>query len=140
MKAALLMGLAAALTFTGTAGARADTIYLTETLPAEAVPAEAVPAEVVPGYSYVAPAPRAVRRSYVVTAPATTVVEEEPAYVVVTPPPAYVAPPPAYVIDDPAVRWVAPPRIYRERGRRIEVRTVAPVTCALDASGFARCD
>ena len=139
MKLGLLTGLTAALALAGTAGAQAETIYLTEPV-VETAPAYAGRAPIVeapPAYAYAAPTPVVVDHGYyVTTGPAYAVVPEQPAYVVV-------APPAGYVVDR-AVE-LATPRSgyayrYRNPARRaVPALAVEPVSCAIDANGFERC-
>jgi hypothetical protein len=144
MKLGLLTGLTAALALTGTAGARAETIYVTEPAFVETAPAYAVPVPIVegaPAYVYTAPAPIAADSGYyVTTGPAYAVVPPQPGYVMV-------APPAGYVVDR-SVELVAPRsddyRYYDNRDRTparraVPVRAVEPISCAIDASGFERC-
>jgi hypothetical protein len=137
MKLGLLTGLTAALAVAGTAGAQAETIYLTEPAFVETAPAYAVPAPIVeapPAYAYAAP--MVVDRGYYVTMGPAYPAAEQPAYVVV-------APPAGYIVDR-SVELGAPRSgygyRYRASARRaVPALAVDPVSCAIDADGFERC-
>jgi hypothetical protein len=139
MKIGLLTGLTAALAVAGTAGAQAETIYLTEPAFVETAPAYAVPAPIVeapPAYAYMAPAPVFADRGYYVTTGPAYVAAEQPAYVVV-------APPAGYIVDR-SVELAAPRSGYANR-YRTPARRVVPAlavesgSCSIDANGFERC-
>jgi hypothetical protein len=134
MRTALLAGAAAGLALLATAGAKAETIYVTDpdaaVAPGYVVDSE--PRYVVRDRSYIVAEPSTVvvpRRERVVIVPRREVVIEQPAYAA----PSYVAPNP-----------VVPPDSFAYRGT---VRSGGIVTtgyssgssCVIDINGFERC-
>jgi hypothetical protein len=143
MRTALLAGAAAGLALLATAGAKAETIYVTDpdaaVAPGYVVDSE--PRYVVRDRSYIVAEPSTVvvpRRERVVIVPRREVVIEQPAREVVIERPAYAAP--NYVAPNPVV-----PRdgfAYRGTVRSGDIVTTgysSGSSCMIDINGFERC-
>jgi hypothetical protein len=135
-RTALLAGVAAGLALLATAGARAETIYVTEP-----------DAVVAPGYVYSSePRTVVVDRSTIVAEPPTVVVPRRERVVVVPRREVIVErPAPSYVIERPAPRYVAPRDSYayrgtvRSDGAYVTAGYSSASSCAIDSNGFERC-
>jgi hypothetical protein len=138
-KLALLTG--GVLTLMASAGARAQTVYITEPAPYAAGPGYAAPGYpyAAPGYAYEAYAYGApvVTGRTIVTGPGIAVVPETRTIVVQQPP--------AYLVERPP-GFVAAPRFYGERRTYVApgnglvgVEYSAPASCSVDINGFERC-
>jgi hypothetical protein len=146
MRLALLTGLAAAALVAGAAGARAETIYITEpyvqtapryvyTVPTP-IPGPGYVA-IDPGYTVMAAPPPA----FALAPPPSPFFSPPPAQVVVAPPPAQVvvAPPPAQVVVAPRpARVVVAPRTNRvavapARARIVVAPALAPARVVVQA-------
>jgi hypothetical protein len=135
-RTALLAGVAAGLALLATAGARAETIYVTEP-----------DAVVAPGYVYSSePRTVVVDRSTIVAEPPTVVVPRRERVVVVPRREVIVErPAPSYVIERPAPSYVAPRDSYayrgtvRSDGTYVTAGYSSASSCAIDINGFERC-
>jgi hypothetical protein len=119
MKLGLLMGSAAAFFILGAAGARAETIYITEP-----------DAVVAPGYVYMEPA----EPDYAVAAPQYEIIEQPS--VVISPPRGRIVQRPAW-----AAPWVAPREVIDDDDDGIVTTgtSVGPTQCMTDSFGLERC-
>jgi hypothetical protein len=133
---------AGALTLVASAGARAETVVITEPVPYAAAPAYTYEA---PAYAYQAPAYAYEAYAYgapvigrtIVTRPSIAVVPQTRTVVVQRPP--------GYVIERPA-GVVAAPYVYNNRRPYgapsrglVAVDTTIPASCSVDINGFERC-
>jgi hypothetical protein len=121
----LALGFAAALSLLGTAGAGAETIYVTE------------PAPVLIERPNLIDQGQYAGRGLRLVEPGVTVIAREPGYAVVAPPSVVVAPAPSYYADRLVIEWTGRVRPYERPA--VEVDYVTPRTCVLDAYGFRRC-
>src|SRR3954467_2048909 len=102
MRLALLTGLAAAALVAGAAGARAETIYITEPY-----------VQTAPRYVYTVPTPIP-SPGYVAIDPGYTVMAAPPAFALAPPPSPFFSPPPAQVVvAPPPAQVVVAPRPAR---------------------------
>jgi hypothetical protein len=140
---------AGALTLVASAGARAETVVITEPVPYAAAPAYTYEA---PAYAYQAPAyayraPAYAYEAYAYGAPVIgrTIVTRPSIAVVPQTRTVVVQRPPGYVIERPA-GVVAAPHLYENRRPYVApsrglvaVDTTFPAPCSVDLNGFERC-
>jgi hypothetical protein len=133
---------AGALTLVASAGARAETVVITEPVPYAAAPAYTYEA---PAYAYQAPAYAYEAYAYeapvigrtIVTRPSIAVVPQTRT-VVVQRPPGYVIERSAGVVAVPHLYENRRPYVAPSRGL-VAVDTTFPAPCSVDVNGFERC-